>query len=74
MAKRIEGKSEEKKKIQVDNWIKNKGDHIVKVDYTPETAIVGPDEDGIHKQVFLFEDIDASSLIDTNFSPIKINI
>lgn len=74
LAKRIEGKSEEKKKIQVDNWIKNKGDHIVKVDYTPETAIVGPYEDGIHKQVFLFEDIDASSLIDTNFSPIKINI
>lgn len=72
LEKRIKGKSEEKTKSQVDNWIRNKGDHIVKVDYTPETAIVGPSGDGIHKQVFLFEDVDASSLIDTSFSPIKL--
>lgn len=72
--KLIKGKSEEKKKIKIDNWIRNKGDHIVKLDYTPETAIVGPNGDGIHKQVFLFEDVDASSLVDDSFSPIKINI
>jgi hypothetical protein len=34
--------------------------------------MVGPQKDDVHKQVFLFENVDAASLIDKAFKPVKI--
>lgn len=65
-------KTEESRKAEIEKWIRNKGEYVVKVDYTEETAMVGPQDDGIHKQAFVFEGIDAASLVDQAFKPIKI--
>lgn len=65
-----------KKKIlaEIKKWISKKGQYIIKVDYTPETAIVGPQEDGTHKQALLYSDVDVETLIDKTFEPIKIDL
>lgn len=73
LGRRLKGKPEERKKSIIEKWIKSKGEYVVKVDYTEDTAIVGPQsDDGAHKQAFLFEGIDGASLIDKTFKPIKI--
>lgn len=70
--RRTKGKSEAKKQAIIEKWKKAKGQYVVKVDYTQETAIIGPQDDSIHKQAFLFEGVAGASLIDKAFQPIKI--
>lgn len=64
----------EKRAEITGSWIKNKGQYVIKVDYTEDSGLIGPQSNGPHKEIFLFEGIDASSLIDKSFPPIKIEI
>lgn len=66
-------KPEKKDKI-TEHWIEKKGQYIVKVDYTKSAGLIGPQGDGIHKEIFPFKDVDVASLIDKTFQPIKIEI
>lgn len=70
----MDGKPEEKIKRIVDKWVRDKGKYVVKVDYTENVALVGPQNDGVYKQVFLFEGVDAASLVDKSVEPIEIEI
>ncbi len=67
-------KDVEKKRQKTEKWIADKGQYVYKVDYTVDSAMVGPQNDGIHKQAFLFEGVDPETLIDSAFKPIKIDI
>ena len=44
------------------------------MDYAENVALVGPQNDGVYKQVFLFEGVDAASLVDKSVEPIEIEI
>lgn len=72
LKQRLRGKSEKKRSGIIEKWMQNKGEYVVKVNYTPDTAMIGPKDDGIHKQAFLFEGVDGSSLVDKAFEPVKI--
>ena len=74
LSKRISNVSEKKILAEIKKWISKKGQYIIKVDYTPETAIVGPQDDGTHKQALLYSDVDVETLIDKTFEPIKIDL
>lgn len=63
-----------KKQKKIEKWIAAKGQYVYKVDYTIDTAMTGPQGDGVHKQVFLFDGIEPRDLIDPSFEPIKIDI
>jgi hypothetical protein len=58
----------------IQSFQSNKGDHIVKVDYTPETAIVGPINEKGHFDAILKEGIQMKDLVDKTYKPIKIDI
>ena len=75
LSKRTEKvKDVDKKRQKTEKWIADKGQYVYKVDYTVDTALVGPQSDGIHKQAFLLEGVDPETLIDSAFKPIKIDI
>ena len=58
----------------LEEFIQNKGDYIVKVNYTEDVAILNePDKKG-HFQVLMFENVDYENLVDKAFVPIKIEI
>lgn len=58
----------------LEEFIQNKGDYIVKVNYTEDVAILNePDKKG-HFQALMFENVDYENLIDKTFVPIKIEI
>jgi len=63
-----------KKDKEIERWIEKKGQYIAKIDYTEETGLIGPQGDGIHKEVFPYEDVDVATLIDKAFQPFKIEI
>lgn len=67
-------KDADRKQKKIEKWIADKGQYVYKVDYTIDTAMVGPRGDGVHKQVFLFDGIEPRDLIDPTFEPIKIDI
>lgn len=64
----------EKQAEKTENWINKKGQYVVKIDYTEESGLIGPQTDGSHKEIFLYEETDVASLIDRTFQPIKIEI
>lgn len=64
----------EKQAEKTENWIKKKGQYVVKINYTEESGLIGPQTDGSHKEIFLYEETDVASLIDRTFPPIKIEI
>lgn len=66
-------KPEKKNKI-IERWIGKKGQYVVKVDYTKSAGLIGPQGDGIHKEMFPYKDVDVTSLIDNTFQPFKIEI
>jgi hypothetical protein len=58
----------------IQSFLSNKGDHIVKVNYTPETAIVGPINEKGHFDAILKEGVQMKDLVDKTYKPIKIDI
>lgn len=64
----------EKKNKAIERWIEKKGQYVAKIDYTESAGLIGPQGDGIHKEVFPYENIDVASLIDKTFQPFKIEI
>lgn len=66
-------KPEKKDKI-IERWIEKKGQYVVKVDYTKSAGLIGPQDDGIHKEIFPYKGVDVASLIDNTFQPFKIEI
>lgn len=64
----------EKKDKAIERWIEKKGQYVAKIDYTELAGLIGPQDDGIHKEVFPYKDIDVASLIDKTFQPFKIEI
>ena len=59
---------------KIENFIKQKGTHIIKVNYTPDTAIVNePDKTG-HFQALLFENINLNDLVDESVQPRRIDL
>lgn len=61
-----------KREKEIRKWIEKKGQYVTKIDYTEDSGIVGPQGDGVHKQVFPYEGVDVASLEDKMFQPIKI--
>ena len=45
----------DKKQKELQKWINKKGQFVVKIDYTSESGLIGPQSDGIHKELFPFE-------------------
>ncbi len=61
-----------KREKEIRKWIEKKGQYVSKIDYTANSGLVGPQDDGVHKQVFPYEGVDVASLEDKMFQPIKI--
>lgn len=64
----------DKKQKELQKWINKKGQFVVKIDYTSESGLIGPQSDGIHKELFPFEGVDVEALVDKTFEPVKIEI
>lgn len=64
----------DKKQKELQKWINKKGQFVVKIDYTSESGLIGPQSDGIHKELFPFEEVDVEALVDKTFEPVKIEI
>lgn len=64
----------DKKQKELQKWINKKGQFVVKIDYTSEFGLIGPQSDGIHKELFPFEGVDVEALVDKTFEPVKIEI
>lgn len=58
----------------IRQWIDKKGQYVMKIDYTEDSGLVGPQNDGIHKEFFPFSGVDVASLVDKSFEPYKIEI
>lgn len=58
----------------IERWVEKKGQYIVKIDYTEDTGLIGPQGDGVHKEVFPYKNVDVATLIDKTFQPFKIEI
>jgi len=54
--------------------IEKKGQYVAKIDYTEEAGLIGPQDDGIHKEVFPYKGVEVTKLIDNSFQPFKIEI
>ena len=66
-------KSPEKRQGAINKWITSKGDYIAKINYTKDCGLIGPSEDAVHKQVYIYSGVDVVSLIDKDYIPIKID-
>lgn len=65
--------SKKKGQATAQEFALNKGQWVVKMNYTPETARLGdPDEKTGHVDVFLEKSADFKSLIDKEYEPINI--
>ena len=58
----------------IQRWIEKKGQYVMKIDYTEDSGLIGPQGDGVHKEFFPFRDVDIASLVDKSFQPFKIDI
>lgn len=63
-----------KREKAIQRWIEKKGQYVMKIDYTEESGLIGPQGEGIHKEYFPFQDVDIASLVDKSFQPVKIEI
>lgn len=58
----------------IQRWIEKKGQYVMKIDYTEDSGLIGPQGVGVHKEFFPFRDVDIASLVDKSFQPFKIDI
>jgi len=69
------GRAKESKRENIkENFIENKGQYIIKIDYTKEVARIGLQDDDAHKIALLYDGVDFADLIDKSFTPIKIEL
>lgn len=73
LGKAVKKKTDNRDKA-IRRWIDKKGQYVMKIDYTKESGLIGPQGDGIHKEIFPFQDVDIASLVDKSFQPVKIEI
>lgn len=59
---------------KIQSFRQNKGEYIQKVDYTPDTALVGPVNEHGHFNAILKEGVELADLVDPDFTPLKIDI
>lgn len=74
LGKLLKKEKPDKRDKIVKRWIDKKGQYVMKIDYTEEAGLIGPQGDGIHKEFFPFQDVNIGSLVDRSFQPVKIEI
>lgn len=74
LGKLLKKEKPDKRDKIVKRWIDKKGQYVMKIDYTEEAGLIGPQGDGIHKEFFPFQDVNIGSLVDRSFQPAKIEI
>lgn len=63
-----------KKEKEIQKFIRKKGQYIIKVDYNKDVAIVGIQNNEVHKLTLLYDGVKFEDLIDKSFTPIKIDL
>lgn len=71
--KRLQKAKPNKRDKVKSDWIRGKGEYIIKIDYSKADGLVGPADDGIHKEVFIYDGVDIARLVDKDYTPIKIS-
>lgn len=71
--KRAKNKPEDRYRKIKENFIRKKGEYIQKIDYTPESALIGPDNNN-HRDVLLMKDCNPRELIDKSYKPKRIDL
>lgn len=71
--KRTKNQSENRYRKIRESFIRKKGEYIQKINYTPDSALIGPDNNN-HRDVLLMKDCDPKGLIDKEYKPKRIGI
>lgn len=71
--KRSKNKSEDRYRKIKENFIRKKGEYIQKINYTVDSALIGPDNNN-HRDVLLMEDCNPQELIDKDYKPKRIDL
>lgn len=71
--KRSKNKSEARYQKIKEDFIRKKGEYIQKINYTSDSALIGPDENN-HRNVLLMDNCNPQELIDKDYKPKRIDL